>query len=247
MRRFLLLAAFVGLAAFAPTASADLIVVPNSLAAVEGNSNNGFPFNITPFGLASQRYQQVYNANQFTNAGMITAITFRPDADTGNAFASVLSNVQINLSTTSAGPDGLSSTFASNVGGNNQTVFSGALALSSADTAGPGGTRAFDITIALNTPFFYDPSQGNLLLDVRNFAGGTTTQFDAHTVTGDSISRGFTNVVGGVGNATGLTDTSGLVTQFQIQAVPEPVSMIVFGGLAVAGIVGYRRRKQATV
>ena len=36
------------------------VVVPSGQAASEGNSENGFPFNISCCGLSSQRYQQVY-------------------------------------------------------------------------------------------------------------------------------------------------------------------------------------------
>lgn len=37
---------------------AQNIVVPNSLANVEGDGNNGFPFNLSNFSIPSQRYQQ---------------------------------------------------------------------------------------------------------------------------------------------------------------------------------------------
>src|SRR5438067_233489 len=73
----------------APTQAATNIVVPNSKAAVEGNSDNGFPLNLAHFGLTSQRYQQVYGASQFAAVSgpqLITQIVFRPDATFGAAF-----------------------------------------------------------------------------------------------------------------------------------------------------------------
>jgi len=231
-------------------AAAQSVVVPNSLAAAEGNSNNGFPFNIATFGLSSQRYQQVYEASQFSSisgAVLINQIAFRPDADVGNAFASVLSSVQINLSTTSKTSSTMSTTFAANVGANDTVVKSGALALSSSDTAGPGGSRAFDIIISLTTPFLYDPGAGNLLMDVRNFGGGSTTQFDA--ASDGSIGRTFTLVSNGVGDATGSANADfGLVTRFgytpAIDPIPEPISLALFGpGLAVLGLVKRRHRE----
>ena len=48
--------------------------------------------------------------------------------------------------------------------------------------------RDFDIIIVLQTPFWYDPSAGPLLLDVRNFSGGKTTQLDAQDAP-DTTSR----------------------------------------------------------
>lgn len=232
------LALTLTLASFATVAHAD-VIVPSSLTAVEGNSNNGFPFNISAFGHTSQRYQQVYLSSEFDSAFLITGMTFRPDAVSGGAFASVLPSIQIDLSTTLAGPDSLSATFASNVGGDVTTVFSGALALSSAFTGPVGGPKAFDISIVFTTPFLYDPSLGNLLFDVRNFGGGFTTQFDAHLAGGDPISRNY-SLGGGVGSASGVLDTSGLVTKFQTQAVPEPAAVVLLSG----GLLYLRSRRR---
>jgi hypothetical protein len=236
------------------TARAAFVVVPGGQTSSEGNFNNGFPFNIALFGLSTQRYQQVYNASDFTAAfggkpELITQIAFRPAADgSGGAFSSTLPNIQIDLSTTSVAADGLSTTYANNVGADDTVVHSGSLSLSSSFTDAGNGTKAFDIVITLTTPFLYDPSKGNLLLDVRNFGGGSTTQFDAEILTGDAVSRVFnTNVAGSDGTA----DSGGLVTQFGFgpaaaSAAPEPASLTLLG-IGALGLLGYgwRRRKQA--
>src|SRR5207249_8841041 len=103
---------------------------------------------------------------------------------------STLPDIQIDLSTTSAGDDGLSTTYANNVGADDTVVFTrGALTLSSAFTGPPDGPKDFDIIITLTTPFLYNPALGNLLLDVRNFGGGFTTVLDAvPNQTGDGVS-----------------------------------------------------------
>jgi hypothetical protein len=165
-RRFTLLGALLLLGAINPAhAIVPTIVVPNSDTMVEGNSNNSYPFNITTFGLPSQRYQQVYTASQFSGlpsgGGLITQIIFRPDAFAGHAFTSTLPDIQIDLSTTSAADAGLSTTFANNVGANDTVVFArGPLTLHSAFTGPPNGPKDFDIVITLTTPFFYDPGPG---------------------------------------------------------------------------------------
>lgn len=225
----------VALIGASATACADEIVVPNEVENVEGGTNNGFPFHIANFSLPSQRYQQVYGADDFAALSgpvLITEIRFRPDGTTGNAFASVLADVQINLSTTTMGPDGLSATFADNIGPDETVVHSGPLALSSSDT-GPG-PRDFDIVIELQTPFLYDPAAGDLLMDVRNFEGGLTTQFDAHFEI-DDTSRATTNVASsGTGHVNSPTasvvDSIGLVTKFVTVPAVLPVAIDVKPG-----------------
>jgi len=82
--------------ASSPNAIAATIVSPSADTSVEGNSNNGFPFNIALFGLSSERYEQVYSATQFGSGPLlITGLAFRPDANTGAAFSTTLSNVSI--------------------------------------------------------------------------------------------------------------------------------------------------------
>lgn len=227
---------------------AATVVVPNSLATVEGNSNNAFPFNITAFGIMSMRYQQVFAASQFSSIGgpvLITQILFRPDAQ-ASAFSSTLPDIQINLSTTAAAPDALSASFASNVGADDTVVYNrGPLALSSASTGPVGGPKTFDIVINLTTPFLYDPALGNLLLDVRNFAGGTTDQFDAQQTSGDPVSRVYA-ISGGATATSGSPDTTGLVAAFtvtpSVSAVPEPSSVLLFSTVLGTTIFGFRRR-----
>jgi hypothetical protein len=194
-------------------------------------------------GPPTTRYQQVYSASQFsaTGPGLITQIAFRPDAANGAPFTGTLSNAQIDLSTTTAGPDALSTTFASNVGPDDKIVYSGPLTLSSAFTGPPGGPKDFDILISLQNPFPYVPSAGNLLLDMRLFSLLVPNQFlDAQNTTGDPTSRVFSN--GGVSALTGAADTLGLVTRFTLTSVPEPTSVVLLAlGLAATGLAGLRR------
>lgn len=237
-------------AGFPGVSVAQVIVVPNSAAGVEGNVDNAFPFSITDAGSPSQRYQQVFAASQFggiVGPTRISQIRFRADGTFGAGFSSTLSSVRIDLSTTTQVPDGLSMTFANNVGGDNTIVFGDAtgapLPLSSTASGGP--PHAFDITVNLATAFFYNPSAGNLLLDVRNFGAGTTTAFDAQDITGDSVSRVVN--FGSVSSATAdISDSIGLVTQFTFIAVPEPSALLLVGaGASIISGWRLRRRSQA--
>lgn len=194
------------------------MIFPNRLETQEGNFNSVFPFSI---GSSLQRYQQVFSAKEFVSASrqeFITQILFRPDAMFGNAFSSIIPDIQLNLSTTSAAPDHLSTTFADNVGNDDTVVFNrGPLSLSSIDTGAVVGSKEFNIIINLSTPFLFNLSYGNLLLDVRVFTGGFTTTFDAENTFDDCISRVFNN---NVNASTGFADTIGLVTKFSTTCAP---------------------------
>lgn len=231
--------ALVSFLACAAVAQAG-IVVPNALSGVEGAGGNTFPFDST----GPQRYQQVYAASQFGAGGMITQLAFRPDGPLGHAFSVTISNIQIDLSTTLAAPDGLSSTFASNVGLDDSVVFSGSLSLSSAFTGPAGGPKVFDILINLTTPFRYDPGAGNLLLDVRNISGepsGMAGEFDSQFTSGDPISRAYGGIVG---TAATVMDSEGLVTQFTIIPEPGTIGLMAVGVCLV--LVGLTRGRGRT-
>jgi len=59
MTRFFMVSVIVLLAlGWSPNATAVIIVSPSADTSVEGNSNNGFPFNIGFFGLSSERYDK---------------------------------------------------------------------------------------------------------------------------------------------------------------------------------------------
>jgi hypothetical protein len=227
--------------ACAPAVAAQTVVVPNSLVSVEGNSNNAFPWGVT----GGMRWQQVFNANQFAGPLVIGQITFRPDADAGFAFNRTLSAVQISLSTTANGPNALSPVFANNLGGDNAVVYSGSLTLSSANTAGPGNTRAFDVVIDLQTPFSYNPAGGHLLLDVLN-SSPEDHSFQIVLDAENNLANGFVSRVfgpaGDPGATSGSTDPNGFVTRFTAAAVPEPATLALVGVAGFAAAAWRRRR-----
>ena len=210
-------------------AHAATVVAPSALTNTEGNSNNAFPFGTGQ----TARYQQVFGSSEFSlfaGPQFITQIAFRPEGDPafGGPFSATIPSIELHLSTTSAAPDALSTTLASNVGANDTVVFSGSLALSSNYTGPSGGPKDFDIVINLQTPFLYNPALGNLLLDVKKFSQfDGSGAYDAQNSTGDSISRVFKN---DVTFTAGTADSFGLVTRFTT-VVPEPsVTSILLGG-----------------
>lgn len=252
-------------------AAASGIVAPGHLTNTEGNENNSAPFDWAwPL-----RTQQVYAASEFSSWGgpeYIQAIAFRLDGPS-MPFGATINDVTIRLSTTSRGPDGLSAVFADNIGANESVVYQGALPIFSTDEPHGGGQpHAFDIVINLQKPFLFDPSQGNLLLDITNpgkagniYVNGTKSIIlDTQAVSGDTVSRVLGYVASGQpGNpyaTTDLTygnpDTYGLVTQFRTggpdplpqpgipAVVPEPtVTAVLLCGLPLLVMLQRRRHR----
>jgi hypothetical protein len=198
--------------------TADGVAAPNAQATAEGNEGNYYPLGIL---VGSIRYQQVYAASEFGCPGGprdITAISFRPD-EFAVPISYTLPFAEIRLSTTSGAPDALIPVFADNVGIDDELVYSGSLTVSTAATGGPPGD--FDVVIPLDAPFQYDPTQGNLLLDVTIPTAGpvSTLYFDAENSAADPVSR----VWAANSEATvGSTDTRGLVTKFSFH-FPSPL------------------------
>lgn len=218
-----------------PAIHGDFVVFPVSASDIEGDLNNNYPFNISdPSGtvLQTQRYQQIYEAFEFPQTSIvIDQIAFRPNAFSGQAFESTLANIQVNLSTASADVDSLSLFFETNVGIDDTIVHRGPLSLSSEFVGPRSGPKKFDIIIDLQNPFVFNPLEGNLLMDVRNFEGGLTTSFDAVFDNGDSVSRVGTFINSTVDSPTAeFADTLGLVTRFQYNAqIPEPSALLITG------------------
>src|SRR5947209_15502329 len=107
---------------------ADEVVVPNGLNTVEGNSSTSDPFNSSSF-----RFQQVFDASQFSFVGSATgriqSISFRIDGASTHDVSYFFGGSSFVLSTTQRSPDGLSTTFADNRGPDAVTVWNGALSI----------------------------------------------------------------------------------------------------------------------
>ena len=216
------------------------MVVPGHLADVEGNSGASDPFNSTSF-----RFQQVFDASQFAipegAMGRIDGIAFRIDGASTEQVLFSFGGSTVTLSTTTRQPDGLSSVFVENRGMDSVTIWNGPVALGS--MAVPGAMPQdwpFLGNFPVTEDFFYIPSQGNLLLEVR---GGSGQAFlpgalDGHSEAGDAISWVYAD---SEFPQSGTTDTFGLVTRFDITIIPEPAPWLLGVG-ALATMLFKKRR-----
>ena len=215
-RRSFGFASFAAILIFSPFGASchgASIVVPNSSVGVEGDGSNRVP----AFEGRTIRVQQVFASSQFDaflGAEPITSIAFRPEQTVSSSPARIPS-FQVSLSTTSKPPDGLSEVFVDNVGDDVTVVFDGVWTLFSDHIGTP---RNFDVVLNLQTPFIYDPSLGNLLLDMKSIESATADfGLDGLNVIGDSVSRVVSldaDPALGVNSPIGTTASFGLIVQF---------------------------------
>jgi hypothetical protein len=191
------------------------------------NGSNAFPFG-GPFGSnPGTDYQEAYASSDFSTPELITGIDFfEAPGQTGNLYSGTYT---LSLSVISSSIGSLSSTnLPSNIGAGS-TVF---------ETVALSGKAPGELTFT-GTPFLYDPSQGNLLLDLSVSGGsGGSVAFEDNEGVGSSLAR-YQNF--GATNGLGY----GLVTEFDSNsggpAVPEPGTMSLFG-FGMAAILLVKRR-----
>ena len=224
----------------APASRADQVVWPNAQATLAGNAETCIPLTGCD-GVA--RYQQVFDSTQFSGIGVvnITGMRLRPDEGKWPFEFHQITNAQISLGTTLNGPRGLVNSFAANFNGSGPvTVFSaslsGPLTLSSSNTGPAGGPKAFDIEVAFDTPFSFDPRTGDLVVEFKNISGdvgqGRKQLLDAQTSAGDASCRVRVWNQPSKGKKTDPNaplatngDCTGLVVQFIYQR-PDPTAAL---------------------
>jgi len=240
--RFLVLPALLLTAA--ASAQTTAIWTPPAYAFYPGDSSSVFPWNRAT---ASLRYQQIYGAANFTAQSfnfqvLISRLRFRaPVVATTTTWAGgSWPNVTINMSTSATPYTAASATFAANHGGDLTNVYMGPVTVQAGTGSGTGVPGPIYIDIPLTTPFLYNPTSGDLCLEV---------QLDGRGWTGTSINCDV--VVGAPAQMTGIYDPTsatapagimgsyGLVTQFTCTRVGYAYAATYGTGCSRSGLPFY--------
>lgn len=197
-----------------------------------------FVENSFPLHHLNGRWQQVYD-NSFFGDKTFNIVSFAFFAANSSSI-SYGNDFIVRMSTTTKEPGGLSSQFASNLGEDQKTVFQGAISLTN--------TPLTWTKIDLATPFTFNPSAGNLLIDVTHgpALSGNYLAMRAYEPRPLSLQRliATTTVPGGGppfinGLASGFGE---LVTRFDV-VIPEPASStLAITAVLLAGTVRQPRR-----
>lgn len=195
------------------------LTVPNDHALTPGDGGNGYPFALAYYD--TQHFVQVYDASQFgvlgTNGGTINAIGFRGSSTS----TKMVYSVTLYLSTTSYAVDGLNTDMSGDLGPDNKRVFTGNFTLNAISGSLPQ-PLPFDVVIPLQNSFFYNPTNGNLLLymTISDSSGTEYAQPYVDTVqsSSDSVSRKHWDAF----DTHTWVDSYGAVTQFGIVPAVAP-------------------------
>jgi len=229
-------------------------VSPPGFDIVEGNSAG-----LGGFTLGASRFQQVYPAVTFlsatrgTNAVAIEHLSFRLDSGAMNGISLYYTNLHVSLSTSQRGPSDLSAVFAENLGQDVTVIHErGELLSMISPWSGSPSVQSLFLTFDLDTPFYYNPAHGNLLLEIQNYGGVVMPPFPPGLRIGplDGVAN---HPLGGSVFAMGGDSATGTVLPFslltgiggQMVPVPEPsgFALVALGILLGVGFIVSRRNK----
>ena len=185
---------------------------------------------ISTSSVAGDEFQEVYSASQFGSSPVtLYALAFSSSATVAGDATTLSGDASITLSTTSTLTPGAPGTWSvANEGGDATTVFNGTFSTPVLHNS------TFDLVFSFATPFTFDPSAGNLLMDFDWVSTPSTDGFIALSASYSSAlvgSNSDTSLYGNFGAA-----NTGVATQFS--ETPEPATWFLMGfSLLVCAVV----------
>lgn len=222
------------------------MILPAEAPVRDGNDASLLPFQSE----GNERWQQVYEARFFSavpkDGAFVRVIEFRPDCLMKRGSGAVHTNVTLTLSTTSRREGGLSPVFEENIGPDAVVVYGPklyAMGFGSSGQADCGGNPwplDYYSWLALKEAFFYQPSRGNLLLDIQVYDywavapnGFAIDVFDNPGDGVSSISGSAPSMSGPIRVASAVT-SRGLVTRFDFIKLPSITNSVTTTNLVLS-------------
>jgi hypothetical protein len=210
-------------------------VSPPSVANAEGDMS------VTP-GRTPLRIQYLIPASDF--AGLpashrfIASFNFRSDRTQTQPVDWIIPDEQIWMSTTNK--TSLTNVFDDNHGPNKSLVFDGTMTYPFLGTGPAAGPRPFADGTRLQTPFYYDPSQGNLLVELRDFDKNYPLPASIDVVTIPSANIRLLINSGNPNGATGVPAPNTVSPMRFEFVVPEPSTLFLTGLAFILGLLTWR-------
>ncbi|GAB4139778.1 MAG: hypothetical protein Fur0037_06130 [Planctomycetota bacterium] len=214
-------------------------VIPNGFANTEGDSSNLFPWSAGGFTWPGIRQTSFYDSTNFTNASItgpitITRLRWRADSSARSWSGGSFQSAVIRMATAAVDAMSPSNNFSANFGPDLTTVYSGPVTVLTAPQSTPG---AWVVDVHLTTPFTYDPSAGDLAIDVdwaalggTNWSGGSAPFLDVDRSATTLAGRTYASI--GYPNATGTTAPFGLVCEVSYSPPASTFTHVIPNGLA---------------
>jgi hypothetical protein len=209
------------------------VVSPSATATTEGNDSSAPS-------LVPARIQHLIPASDFANLPAsqrrLVAFNFRADATQNQSISWNNGGERVWMSTTSLNT--LTTNFDSNHGVDRTLVHDGDLPFPLLATGPAGGPKNFAAGTRLNTPFVYDPSKGNLLID-RLIFGVNPSAIATIDTQLTSFNRFLVST--NPNSPTGILASELPVHRFEF--VPEPSTFAITGFMSVILLAWHRRSR----
>ncbi|MFO1077336.1 MAG: hypothetical protein U1E73_06370 [Planctomycetota bacterium] len=215
--------------------SQSTVVIPAPAAAAAGNSSNAFPWGSPAAGFPGLRLMAVYGTYNFTSQVIsypivISELKWRPNIGAAAYSGGTFATATIQMSTSPTGWSAVTTNYATNHGADLTTVYSGAVVHTPTLGTGAWNLQSWCVDVQLQTPFFYDPAAGDLVIDVDypngSFTGGTVGQMDV-VGTGANAARVYASSMYPAAN--GITLDHGPVVELTFLPAPGYASQERFG------------------
>ncbi|MCA8955624.1 MAG: hypothetical protein KDC87_06095 [Planctomycetes bacterium] len=182
------------------TGHAQNKVVPPHLTSVEGSS-----FFDLPYVYNAGRYQQIWEGPAVcAGTALINQLSFRRDTDNKTAYAATtFPNTTVRLGFTPVTPAAMSTTFATNLAGATMTTILNGVSYSLPAQPALSSVAPFNVHYPTTTPFLFQRSQGNLMLEIVH--AGQATSKALYTLDGEapSAAAGYVRPFGSFGRFSG--------------------------------------------